>query len=85
MNLLKQKIIETIRSKGPITFESFMDMALYYPELGYYTSPGSVIGRKGDFYTSSHLHPYLDYDWKTHGDGSNGKAHPCGYRRRRIL
>ena len=57
MNLLKQKIIEIIGSKGPITFEAFMDMALYYPGLGYYTSPGSVIGRKGDFYTSSHLHP----------------------------
>jgi len=57
MNLLKQKIIGTIGSKGPITFESFMDMALYYPGLGYYTSPGSVIGRKGDFYTGSHLHP----------------------------
>ncbi|MBS1112055.1 MAG: hypothetical protein H6Q95_347 [Nitrospirae bacterium] len=57
MNLLKKKIIETIGSKGPITFESFMGMALYYPGLGYYTSPDSVIGRKGDFYTSSHLHP----------------------------
>ena len=33
-----------------------MDMALYYPGLGYYTSPEFVIGRKGDFYTSSHLH-----------------------------
>ncbi len=33
-----------------------MDMALYYPELGYYTSPDLKIGRKGDFYTSPHLH-----------------------------
>jgi len=57
MNLLKQKIIGTIGGNGPVTFEAFMDMALYYPGLGYYTSPGSVIGRKGDFYTSSHLHP----------------------------
>lgn len=56
MNLLKQKIIEKIKKEGPITFETFMDMALYYPELGYYTSPGTVTGRKGDFYTSPHLH-----------------------------
>lgn len=56
MNPLKQKIIEKIKKQGPITFEAFMDMALYYPELGYYTSPENVIGRKGDFYTSPHLH-----------------------------
>jgi SAM-dependent MidA family methyltransferase len=34
-----------------------MDMALYYPDLGYYSSEGTPIGRKGDFYTGSHLHP----------------------------
>jgi len=57
MNQLEQKIIEKIREKGPVTFEEFMDMALYDPEFGYYTSQKSVIGREGDFYTSSHLHP----------------------------
>ncbi len=57
MNLLEQKIIKKIRKEGPITFETFMDMALYYPELGYYTSKDSLIGRRGDFYTSPHLHP----------------------------
>jgi SAM-dependent MidA family methyltransferase len=54
---LEKIIIDTIHRKGPITFETFMDMALYYPDLGYYTSPDLKIGRKGDFYTSSHLHP----------------------------
>ena len=34
-----------------------MEMALYEPELGYYTSQKTRIGRGGDFYTSSHLHP----------------------------
>jgi SAM-dependent MidA family methyltransferase len=57
MNPLREKIIETINRKGPVTFETFMEMSLYYPELGYYTSPGFAIGRRGDFYTSSHLHP----------------------------
>jgi SAM-dependent MidA family methyltransferase len=57
MNPLEQIIIERIRSEGPITFEAFMDMALYYPEFGYYASSASGIGRKGDFFTSSHLHP----------------------------
>ena len=57
MNILKQKIIERINKEGPIRFETFMDMALYYPELGYYSSPGKKIGKEGDFYTSPHLHP----------------------------
>ena len=56
MNPLEQKIVERIRREGPITFESFMDMALYDPEFGYYVSRGQRIGREGDFYTSSHLH-----------------------------
>ena len=34
-----------------------MEMALYEPELGYYISQKTRIGRSGDFYTSSHLHP----------------------------
>ncbi|MBI5233740.1 MAG: SAM-dependent methyltransferase [Deltaproteobacteria bacterium] len=33
-----------------------MGMALYYPELGYYTKDTSKIGKAGDFYTSPHLH-----------------------------
>jgi SAM-dependent MidA family methyltransferase len=32
-----------------------MEMALYYPELGYYTSDADKIGTKGDYYTSSNL------------------------------
>lgn len=57
MNALEHVIIDNIRNRGPITFESFMDMALYRPELGYYAAPDTIIGRKGDFYTSPHLHP----------------------------
>ena len=56
MNLLKQKIIEKIRTYGPISFETFMEMALYYPGLGYYMKGSTEIGRRGDFYTSPHLH-----------------------------
>jgi len=38
-----------------ITFAEFMDLALYHPEFGYYTSPQQRIGGKGDFVTSPHL------------------------------
>lgn len=57
MNILKQKIIERIKSEGPISFETFMEMALYYPDLGYYMKDTTKIGRAGDYYTSPHLHP----------------------------
>ena len=57
MNSLEDYIIKKIKEEGPITFEAFMDMALYYPELGYYSSGKNPIGKKGDFYTSPHLHP----------------------------
>lgn len=55
--ILKNLIIEEIKKKGSISFRDFMEMALYYPQLGYYTSPGEKIGKAGDYYTSSHLTP----------------------------
>jgi SAM-dependent MidA family methyltransferase len=57
MNVLKQKVIEKIEKEGPITFETFMEMALYEPGIGYYASERTEIGKEGDFYTSPHLHP----------------------------
>jgi len=33
-------------------FRDFMEMALYYPELGYYTSAHEKLGPRGDYYTS---------------------------------
>lgn len=57
MNPLEQKIIEKIRKEGSVTFETFMEIALYEPGLGYYASDKTEIGRAGDFYTSPHLHP----------------------------
>jgi len=53
---LKEKILQKIKSEGPINFETFMEMTLYYPEMGYYTKDSTKIGRAGDFYTSPHLH-----------------------------
>lgn len=53
--LLSDIIIQRIQRKGPISFRDFMEMALYYPELGYYTSTPEKIGSQGDFYTSSSL------------------------------
>lgn len=37
---------------GIISFEQYMQLALYHPELGYYTSTLSKLGADGDFITS---------------------------------
>ena len=52
-------IQQKIKSEGPISFRDFMEMALYYPGLGYYTSPKEKIGPGGDFYTSANLTPHF--------------------------
>ncbi len=52
MNRLEEFIRDRILREGPITFRDFMELALYHPELGYY-SRGPAIGREGDFFTSS--------------------------------
>lgn len=52
---LQEIIIEKIKKNGFIPFDEFMEMALYYPELGYYTRAHIKIGREGDFFTASHL------------------------------
>jgi SAM-dependent MidA family methyltransferase len=53
--LLSEIIIERIKKEGPLSFRDFMEMALYYPELGYYNSAQNKIGANGDFYTSANL------------------------------
>jgi len=54
---LQNIIINEIDRKGPISFKDFMEMCLYYPGEGYYTSPENRIGKEGDYYTSPCLGP----------------------------
>ncbi len=57
MEHLNEKIKEKIKASGGlITFRDFMDLALYYPELGYYSKGIIRIGKTGDFVTSPHTH-----------------------------
>ncbi|MDP9097746.1 MAG: SAM-dependent methyltransferase [Verrucomicrobiota bacterium] len=50
-------IRETIRQRGPVTFDWFMEQALYYPEFGYYSSGKCAIGRRGDYFTNVSVGP----------------------------
>lgn len=50
-------IKELITQKGPISFKEFMEIALYHPQHGYYTSQKPKIGGFGDYFTASELDP----------------------------
>ncbi len=54
---LSEIVINRIKEEGPISFHDFMEMCLYFPELGYYTSTKDKIGKNGDYFTSSTLSP----------------------------
>jgi len=56
-----RELIEIIRAeisaRGPMSFARFMEMALYEPRHGYYSSGRAVIGRGGDFFTNVSVGP----------------------------
>ena len=52
MPSLREVIARRIRSRGPLPFAEYMDLALYHPRHGYYSSVDRRSGRAGDFFTS---------------------------------
>jgi SAM-dependent MidA family methyltransferase len=52
MRKLEELIKSEIRARGRMTFQEFMELALYHPELGYYASGKYRVGKEGDYYTS---------------------------------
>lgn len=52
-----KEILRRIAVKGPVTFAEFMEVALYWPEGGYYTSAGGRWGGGGDYITSLDVSP----------------------------
>lgn len=58
---LKALVAERIQRQGPITFRDFMELALYHPQHGYYSSPGPKMGRQGDYLTSPEVHPVFGH------------------------
>ncbi len=57
---LRDKICAEIdKQGGKINFPTFMEMALYTPNLGYYTSGKPIFGAEGDFVTAPELSPFF--------------------------
>jgi SAM-dependent MidA family methyltransferase len=50
-------IRDQIRREGPLSFDRFMEQALYHPAHGYYSSGRCAIGRRGDYFTSVSVGP----------------------------
>jgi SAM-dependent MidA family methyltransferase len=50
-------ICDEIEKHGPVSFDWFMEQALYHPEHGYYSSGRCSIGRKGDYFTNVSVGP----------------------------
>lgn len=89
---LASQLHQQIDAAGGIPFESFMQQALYHPELGYYNGGRTRIGKQGDFFTSSSVHScfgrllarQLEQMWQLLGQGSfiiaeqgGGEGHLC--------
>jgi SAM-dependent MidA family methyltransferase len=54
---LERILLDTVRRSGPITFREYMALCLYHPVYGYYVRGSERTGRRGDYFTSSDLHP----------------------------
>jgi len=51
--IIAQRIQQSEQQR--ITFAEFMELALYHPQFGYYSTRNSIIGPQGDFITSPHM------------------------------
>lgn len=60
--LLTNEIINSIQNNGNwLSFRDYMNLALYHPLYGYYTSGNRKIGNDGDFITAPELGPLFAY------------------------
>jgi SAM-dependent MidA family methyltransferase len=55
--LLQQIQQEIVQAGGRITFDRFMELALYAPGLGYYVAGSRKFGEAGDFITAPEISP----------------------------
>ena len=56
-DVLVGRMVAEIAERGPISFARYMELALYAPGLGYYSSGQQKFGEQGDFVTAPELSP----------------------------
>ncbi|MDQ3986176.1 MAG: SAM-dependent methyltransferase [Actinomycetota bacterium] len=56
-------LVDRIRANGPMPFAEFMEVALYDPDHGYYSTADSPAGWRGDYLTSPELDPSFGTLW----------------------
>lgn len=59
--LLRLIITKIDQQEGKISFEEFMNLALYAPGLGYYSAGSEKIGAQGDFTTAPEISSLFSY------------------------
>ena len=52
-----RQALHNILEHSDLSFQDFVEVALYHPEHGYYSQGRSPVGREGDFVTSPLLSP----------------------------
>ena len=52
---MTEHLKQFLLSKGKLTFAQYMEIVLYHPQYGYYTSESIKIGSRGDYFTSVSL------------------------------
>ena len=60
---LEEVLVERIRDQGPMPFAAYMQLALYHPRHGYYSSGKTRTGWEGHFVTSPELDPAFGGLW----------------------
>ena len=55
------RVIANLLQSGDLTFRDFVEVALYHPELGYYSRAASPVGKGGDYVTSPSLSPVFAF------------------------
>lgn len=56
---MRQRVLERIRDDGPLGFDAYMELCLYDPEAGFFSSDAVRSGADGDFVTSPEVSPWF--------------------------
>ena len=59
--LSMRDVLRNLLTGSDLCFRDFVEVALYYPGVGYYEKHAHPVGREGDYVTSPHLSPVFGY------------------------